>query len=41
MAAKENVTEQPKDEKQMLWVQLIDNIRNSAEEIVNNEIIYL
>lgn len=41
MAAKENVTEQLKAENQMLWVQLMNNIRNRAEEVVNNEIIYL
>ena len=41
MAAKENVTEQLKAEEPLLWVKLMNNIRNRAEEIVNNEIIYL
>lgn len=40
MATKENVTEQLKAENQMLWVQLMNNIRNRAEEVVNSEIIY-
>lgn len=36
----EGVTEQLKAENQMLWVQRMNNIRNRAEDIVNNEIIY-
>lgn len=40
MAAKENATEQLKAENQMLWVQMMNNIRNRAEEVVNSEIIY-
>ena len=40
MAEKENVTEQLKAENQMLWVQMMNNILNRAEEIVSNEIIY-
>ncbi len=40
MAAKENAMEQLKAENQMLWVQMMNNIRNRAEEVVNNEIIY-
>ncbi|NLA80860.1 MAG: TnpV protein [Chloroflexi bacterium] len=40
LAEKENVTEQLKAEDQMLWVKLMNNIRNRAVEIVNNEAVY-
>lgn len=40
MAEKEGVTEQLKVQKQMLWVQKMNNIRAKAEEIVREEIIY-
>lgn len=40
LAEKENVTERLKRSNQMLWVQKMNNIRNRATEIVNNEIIY-
>ncbi|MEE0931300.1 MAG: TnpV protein [Acutalibacteraceae bacterium] len=40
MAVNENITEQIKTENPMLWVQSMNNIRNRATEIVNNEIIY-
>ena len=40
MATKENVTEQLKAEQPMLWVQLMNNIRNRAKEVVNSEQIY-
>ena len=36
---KEGVTEQLKADNQMLWVRCMNNIRNRAEEIVNNELI--
>ena len=36
----EGVTEQLKADNQMLWVQQMNNIRNRATEIVNNELIY-
>lgn len=41
MTEKENVTEQLKAENQMLWVQMMNSIRNRVEEVVNSEIIYL
>ena len=41
MVKTENVTEQLKAEQPMLWVQSMNNIRNRAEEVVYNEIIYL
>lgn len=41
MAEKEGVTEQLKAENQMLWVKRMNCIRNRAEEIVLNEIIYV
>lgn len=37
---KENVTEKLKAENAMLWVQKMNNIRNRATEIVNNQIIF-
>lgn len=35
----EGVTEKLKDEDQLAWVQVMNNIRNRAEEIVTNELI--
>ena len=40
MAEKQGVTEQLKSEDQMLWVQSLNNIRNAAEEIVLQEIVF-
>ena len=40
LAEKENVTEELKAENAMLWVQKMNNIRNRATEIVNNQIIF-
>ncbi|MDD5923869.1 MAG: TnpV protein [Clostridia bacterium] len=40
MAEREDVTERLKAEKQMEWVGRMNNIRNQAIEIVNNDIIY-
>ena len=40
LTEKEGVTEQLKAKNQMLWVQQMNNIRNRATEIVNQEIIY-
>ena len=40
LAEKENVTEELKASDMMLWVQKMNNIRNSATEIVNADIIY-
>ena len=40
MAAKEGVTEKLKAEDQMRWVGMMNNIRNSAAEIVNSELIF-
>lgn len=40
LAEKEGVTEQLKAENGMLWVRQMNNIRNRATEIVNNEVIY-
>ena len=41
MAKKENVTEELKVNNQLEWVQKMNNIKNRAEEIVYNEIIYI
>lgn len=40
MAKKENVTEKLKEIDQLKWIQEMNNIKNRAEEIVLNEIIY-
>ena len=40
MARQEGVTEQMKEQNQMLWVQKMNNIQARAEEIVREEIIY-
>ena len=39
-AKQEGVTEKLKANNQMQWVQQMNNIRNQATEIVNNELIY-
>ena len=41
LAEKENVNEELKATDTMLWVQKMNNIRNRAAEIVNNEWIYI
>ena len=40
MAEREGVTEQLKAQDQMFWVQRMNNIRNRAMEVVNNDLIY-
>ncbi|MBR6108750.1 MAG: TnpV protein [Clostridia bacterium] len=40
LAAREGVTEQLKSQNQMLWVQRMNNIRDRAIEIVNEDLIY-
>ena len=40
LAEKEGITEQLKMQDQMAWVQRMNNIRNSAEEIVLNNLIF-
>lgn len=40
MKASEGVTEELKSAAQMAWVGAMNNIRNRAEEIVKNELIY-
>ena len=40
IAEREGVTEKLKAKDQMQWVRKMNNIRNRAEEIVNNKIIY-
>ncbi len=40
LAEKENINEQLKAQDQMAWVRSMNNIRNAAEEIVLNELIY-
>lgn len=40
LAEMEGVTEVLKAENQMLWVQKMNNLRNTATEIVLNELIY-
>ena len=40
MTEKENVNEKLKEANQMEWVQRMNNIKNRAQEIVMNEMIY-
>lgn len=40
VAAQENDTEKMKAESPIEWVQKMNNIRNRAAEIVNNEVIF-
>lgn len=40
LAAREGVTEQLKAQNQMLWVHRMNNIRDRAMEVVNNDLIY-
>ena len=40
MMDKQGVTEELKARDQMAWVETVNNIRNAAEEIVLNELIY-
>jgi hypothetical protein len=40
MAQRQGVTETLKAADQMLWVQRMNNIRNAAQEVVLNELIY-
>jgi hypothetical protein len=39
-AASEGVTEQLKDQDQMLWVQRMNNIRDRVNEIENHDLIF-
>ena len=40
LAEKEGITEMLKAENQMLWAQRMNSVRQTATEIVNNELIY-
>ena len=40
LAEKENITEELKENNQMLWVSKMNNIKNIAEEIILKEYIY-
>lgn len=40
LAEEEYLTEQLKADNQMEWVQKMNNIRNCATEIINNEVIF-
>ena len=40
LAEKENVTEKLKSDSPILWVKKMNNIRNRAAEIVNEQVIY-
>ena len=41
LTEKENITEQLKENNQMLWVSKMNNIKNIAEEIISKEYIYV
>ena len=40
LAEKEGITETLKAEDQMLWVQRMNSVQETAMEIVNNDLIY-
>ena len=40
MMEQQGITEELKARDQMEWVRAVNNVRNSAEEIVRHEIIY-
>ena len=40
MAEQEGVTEHLKEKNQMLWVQRMNEVRETATEIINNDLIY-
>ena len=40
LAEKEGITETLKAENQLLWVQRMNAVRETATEIVNNDLIY-
>lgn len=40
MKVSEGVTEQLKEDNQMLWVQEMTNIQNRVTEIIKNQLIY-
>ena len=40
MAAEQGITEQLKAENQMAWVGAMNNIRNAAEEVIKEELIF-
>ena len=40
-ADRQGVTEQLKEENQILWIQKMNNIRACVREIVNSEMIYI
>lgn len=41
LAETENINEELKTQDQLAWVQTMNNIKNRAEEIAYNEIIYV
>ena len=41
LAEKENITEELKSSNQMLWIGKMNNIKNTAEEIILKEYIYV
>ena len=40
MMKSQGMTEELKESNQMLWVQMMNNIKHSAEEVVLKELIY-
>lgn len=40
LTQQEGITEELKEQNQMLWIQKMNNIRNCAEEIILSELIY-
>ncbi len=41
MTSREGVSEQFKAQDQMLWMQRMNNIRDRAMEVVNNELVFI
>ena len=41
LVKKENITEELKAKNQLAWVSMMNNFKNTAEEIVLNELIYV
>lgn len=41
MKEKQGVTEKLKEEDQLMWIRMINNIRSCAEEIVLRELVYI
>ena len=41
LAERDDITEKLKEKDQMLWVQRMNTVRETATEIINNDLIYV